>query len=282
MRFHEEASLLPYHRSRNHQYRLSGYDRGHLAPAGDFSRNDREMRDTFVLTNVSPQAPRFNRSTWRQLEEFARQVAKEHAGDRSTTSETWVVTGPLWLPQTTTNADGSRLRYSHEALGQPPSVIAVPTHFYKVIAVVEHNERDAKANLTKFAAFVLPNSDMTGTSSIRLVDFTVRLTDLEAVTGLEFFPTLMGSSLDSSDAGGTVPLTKEIADALTDDVRLRALKNEKRSNDGDSSSLLMLSNKEEPSRERLKKMKRLLKENAPVSFQHICKENEACLKLLKL
>ena len=58
--FHKESSSLPYHRSRNSKYRHLGYDRGHLAPAADFPLNDQEMNDTFVLTNISPQLPRFN------------------------------------------------------------------------------------------------------------------------------------------------------------------------------------------------------------------------------
>mmetsp|Transcript_14016 Transcript_14016/g.29933 ORF Transcript_14016/g.29933 Transcript_14016/m.29933 type:complete len:337 (-) Transcript_14016:1403-2413(-) len=83
-RFYEETALPPHHRSRNHHYRHSGYDRGHLAPAADFPFNDEEMDDTFVLSNISPQRPRFNRSVWLRLEEFVRSVAeKEGRGRRN-------------------------------------------------------------------------------------------------------------------------------------------------------------------------------------------------------
>ena len=102
-RFYEESALLPYHRSQNHHYRKSGYDRGHLAPAADFSLNDNEMNDTFVLSNISPQLPRFNRTIWLRLEEFVRRVAKKEGN--GSTSETWVITGPLWLPSSVTNTD---------------------------------------------------------------------------------------------------------------------------------------------------------------------------------
>merc|ERR1712194_62431 len=200
--------------------------------------------------------------------------------------ETWVITGPLWLPSLTTHNDsgGTRLQYSYAGLGTPPSVVAVPTHFYKVVAVVlPQDARNSDVVLTKFAAFVLPNSNFTSTTSIRLVDFTVRVTDLEAVTGLEFFPALLGASSDHSDAQSTGdnPLRKDIADALTDEVRLQTSENGK-SKESNANTLILAPNSKEWSKGRHKRMKRLLKDNAPISFQHLCNKNEACLKLLKV
>ncbi len=42
-------------------YRGSGFDRGHLAPAADHRSSSNAMRETFYLSNVSPQVPQFNR-----------------------------------------------------------------------------------------------------------------------------------------------------------------------------------------------------------------------------
>eukprot|EP00578_Thalassiosira_sp_NH16_P031637 CAMPEP_0181080042 /NCGR_PEP_ID=MMETSP1071-20121207/2355_1 /TAXON_ID=35127 /ORGANISM="Thalassiosira sp., Strain NH16" /LENGTH=405 /DNA_ID=CAMNT_0023161491 /DNA_START=35 /DNA_END=1252 /DNA_ORIENTATION=+ len=285
-RFHEEQTLLPYHRSRNQYYRNSGYDRGHLAPAADFPQKDKEMNDTFVLTNVSPQLPKFNRSTWLKLEEFVRLTAKKEGN--GLTNETWVITGPLWLPSSATKTDsgGERFQYSFEGIGKPPSLVAVPTHFYKVVAVVEYlpEKQSARSKdlevtggnnlvLKKFAAFVLPNSDIIG--GIRLVDHIVRLTDLEAATGLDFFPVLFGTA---NGAYG-IPLQKYIADALTDDVRFHTNKIEQK--EPNSSDLgVPLSNVEELSKGRQRKVKQLLRDNAPISFQHLCRNNDSCYKLL--
>lgn len=46
-------------------FRCSGYDRGHLAPAANHS-------ETFFLSNISPQNPNFNRGYWKKLEKHVR------------------------------------------------------------------------------------------------------------------------------------------------------------------------------------------------------------------
>ncbi|KAL3772035.1 hypothetical protein ACHAWU_008057 [Discostella pseudostelligera] len=328
-RFHEEQSLLPYHRSRNQYYRNSGYDRGHLAPAADFACNDKEMNDTFVLTNASPQLPRFNRSIWLKLEEFVRKVASGKRSSASTTyTETWVITGPLWLPSSVKRHDSGDegiFHYSYEGIGKPPSLIAVPTHFYKVVVVIERPSSstsssslsstkekesvdasdvgatlsttasiavDEEMTLREFAAFVVPNADNMGNNtSFRLVDHIVRLTDLEAVSGLEFFPALFGTNLNSIDANNSDAnsLQKEIADALTDDVRLRGhttdkRRNNERSGNESSSSLVPLSGRdvEEYSKGRRKKIQQILKENSSIPFQHLCEKNELCYQILRV
>jgi endonuclease G len=55
----------------NSDYSVSGYDRGHMAPAGD-SHSPEEMKSTFKLTNMTPQEPTLNRNSWRVLEENIR------------------------------------------------------------------------------------------------------------------------------------------------------------------------------------------------------------------
>lgn len=53
------------------QYHDTGYDKGHMAPAGDTS-SDKEMYETFAMTNMTPQKPTLNRNSWRMLEEGTR------------------------------------------------------------------------------------------------------------------------------------------------------------------------------------------------------------------
>ena len=42
-------------------YRKSGYDRGHLAPAGDMKWDVQAMKESFYYSNISPQLPQLNR-----------------------------------------------------------------------------------------------------------------------------------------------------------------------------------------------------------------------------
>lgn len=57
-------------------YRRSGYDRGHMAPAGDMKWSRQSMRESFLMTNICPQAGELNRGAWQKLEEKCRQRAE--------------------------------------------------------------------------------------------------------------------------------------------------------------------------------------------------------------
>lgn len=63
-------------RARHDDYTHSGYDRGHLCPAGDRSATTQLMRSTFIMTNVCPQVPALNRGAWKRLEEACRAIAR--------------------------------------------------------------------------------------------------------------------------------------------------------------------------------------------------------------
>jgi len=49
------------------QYVNTGFDKGHVVPAGDAS-SEQEMFETFLMTNMTPQEPTLNRKAWRLLE----------------------------------------------------------------------------------------------------------------------------------------------------------------------------------------------------------------------
>ncbi|VDK81341.1 unnamed protein product [Anisakis simplex] len=71
--FHADESIHPYFRSQNDDYQRSGYDRGHLAAAGNHRRTQNAIDQTFLLSNMSPQVGRgFNRDKWNELERYVR------------------------------------------------------------------------------------------------------------------------------------------------------------------------------------------------------------------
>ncbi len=47
-------------------YKGSGYDRGHLAPAADMAWSALSMSESFYFSNMSPQDPSFNRGIWKK------------------------------------------------------------------------------------------------------------------------------------------------------------------------------------------------------------------------
>ena len=72
----------------NEDYTRSGYDRGHLAPAGDMKWSAKAMRESFYLSNICPQKPKLNRGIWKDLEEQCRLWALDNGS-------LLIVTGPV-------------------------------------------------------------------------------------------------------------------------------------------------------------------------------------------
>lgn len=176
--FYEERGIMQEaYRSKLSHYKHSGLDRGHLAPAADFPL---QTQDTYTLCNVSPQNHNMNLSIWSQLEDYCRRVADRQDDQRQ---DTYVVTGPIWLPMKQVAV--AKFQYAHLGLGQPPSLVSVPTHFFKVVAVVCRNTKA----IVEFACFVVPNMDPHKSKGMQ--DYVVSWTDLETVTGLQFFPSLV-------------------------------------------------------------------------------------------
>jgi endonuclease G len=59
-------------------YASSGYDKGHLAPAKDFSSNCTHLEITFRFYNCLPQTPNLNRGNWKKTEtDLRRQSATD-------------------------------------------------------------------------------------------------------------------------------------------------------------------------------------------------------------
>lgn len=138
-------------------YRGSGYDRGHLAPAGDFVYSHTAMSESFYMTNMSPQKPGFNRGIWRNLEVLVRKWAVEN-------EFLYIITGGI-------------LTDSLHTIGE--NEVAVPLYFYKII--LDFTDPGIKA-----IAFLMENSS----SSAPLQDFIVSIDSVESLTGIDFFPDL--------------------------------------------------------------------------------------------
>ncbi len=97
-------------------YRASGYDRGHLAPAADMKWSEAAMSESFLMSNMSPQAKEFNRGIWENLESRVRDWAKSDG-------ELFIVAGPVLEPGLATiGANG----------------VSVPRMYYKVVLDYRH------------------------------------------------------------------------------------------------------------------------------------------------
>ncbi len=102
-------------------YLRTGYDRGHLAPAADMTYSLEPMKNSFFMTNISPQIPGCNRGIWKRLEKQIRLWAlKEH--------KLCVITGPVF-------------RKYNKRMGE--AKIPVPYAFYKVVLDMTTHEDDS-------------------------------------------------------------------------------------------------------------------------------------------
>ena len=141
-------------------YRGSGYDRGHMAPAAAMAWSEEVMSESFLLSNISPQEPDFNRGIWRELEARVRNWARRH-------NEILVVTGPVLSEQL-------------PRIG--PNKVAVPDLYYKVVV-------DLAPPGISGVGFILPN----GSANEAIDRYVVSIDSVEAITGMDFFPVVVDS-----------------------------------------------------------------------------------------
>ena len=69
-------------------YKYSGFDRGHMAPAADMKWDEQAMKESFYLSNICPQNPNLNGGVWKDLEEQVRDLASQKG-------RIFVVCGPI-------------------------------------------------------------------------------------------------------------------------------------------------------------------------------------------
>ncbi len=136
-------------------YSGSGYDRGHLAPAGDLNWSQQAMEESFFMSNMSPQKPAFNRGAWKELEEKVRDWAVDN-------EVVYVVTGPVLSKGIAANIGKNR--------------VSVPKYFYKVVL-------DISPPKYKSIAFLMENKELNNS----LQSYAISVDELEKFTGIDFF-----------------------------------------------------------------------------------------------
>lgn len=135
-------------------YKNSGYNKGHLCPAGDRKFSEEAFNETFLTSNISPQIYEFNAGIWNRLEQKVRYWAKKN-------ENIFVITGGV-------------LSYDLKTIGDEK--VAVPKYFYKII--LDYQSPDIKA-----IAFLIPHE----ASEKGLFQFVTSIDKIEKLTGIDFF-----------------------------------------------------------------------------------------------
>lgn len=135
-------------------YKKSGYDRGHLAPAKAMSISKESMRESFFMSNMSPQVGSFNRQIWRFLEAQVYKWSKE-------SDSMYVVTGPV-------------LESPLGTIGE--NKVSIPRSYYKTILRFKNNEITA-------IGFLLKNKK----TKEKFLKFASSIDHIETITGIDFY-----------------------------------------------------------------------------------------------
>lgn len=135
-------------------YKGSGFDRGHLCPAGDRRFSEYAYNETFYTSNISPQDHEFNAGIWNRLEQQVRSWCRKY-GDLV------IITGGI-------------LEQGLEKIGEED--VDVPNTFFKVILKKNKDSMDV-------LAFLMPNKE----SQAPLEHFMISVDELEQETGINFF-----------------------------------------------------------------------------------------------
>ena len=138
-------------------YKHSGYDRGHMAPAADMKWDEQVMKESFYLSNICPQNPNLNGGVWKDLEEQVRDLASQKG-------KIFVVCGPI--VNDTSNTIGE-------------NKVVVPQAFYKVLLQEGNGE-------IYTIGFVYEN--VSGRKPMSTYAMTVD--EVEKLTNIDFFPSL--------------------------------------------------------------------------------------------
>ncbi|NJB83905.1 DNA/RNA non-specific endonuclease [Wenyingzhuangia aestuarii] len=147
---------IPTESASLNDYKKSGYDRGHLCPAADMKLNNQAMSETFLMSNMSPQLPSFNRGEWKRLESQVRKWAVEE-------DSIIVITGPIFKNN----------------IGQiGKNKVTVPGAYYKVLYDLTQPQ--------KMTAFILPH-----TKEVKAYhNYQTSVNKVEQETGIDFFAIL--------------------------------------------------------------------------------------------
>lgn len=146
-----------------------GWTRGHQLPSADRLASYEANESTFVSTNMTPQDYDFNAGIWARLEGKVRNYA-------SSADTLYVVTGALW--ENSSRVSGSSSGFA----------VRIPTHYFKALLYKGTSAYAKDTQGYMMAGFILPHD--TSISNGNCLDYRVTIDELEARTGIDFFPNL--------------------------------------------------------------------------------------------
>lgn len=149
--FKEDPAIPEHQRSTLSDYRKTGFDRGHLAPAADFTYSEAAMSDSFLMSNMIPQHHNANAGVWAEAEDRAREWAQQEG-------KVFVVSGPI---------------FKHTPIQRIGEGVCVPSHTFKIIRTEDR----------VLGSYVVPNTNQA--SKKPLLEYERSVDFIETVVGID-------------------------------------------------------------------------------------------------
>lgn len=162
-KFKPDPEIPTKYQAKASDYKKTGFDQGHMAPAADFSQNQQLMDESFYFSNVVPQVADNNRHIWASLEKKIRTWLDKR-------QDLYVITGPVFK--------GGKV---NQVMGR--SEVAIPDYLYKIVY-------DPKTQNS--ISFLVPNQEL---EAKELPKFIATISDVEKATGLNFISIMDAKSL---------------------------------------------------------------------------------------
>ncbi len=150
----------------------TGWDRGHMTPSADRTKNLTNNEVTFRMSNIIPQASQNNQGLWANFEDYCRTLAAN--GD-----EIVIISGPAQF-------NGSRL---NNQMSIPGSVWKIAVEVPNATSTTNANQRITTS--ARVIALLTPN---TSTGLGPWQSYITSVEHLEEVTGLTFFDAITNRS----------------------------------------------------------------------------------------
>ena len=160
------------------QYGNGLYARGHHVPNADRSGNPDMQKQTFYVTNQSPQLQAFNGSVWGKLEEDLRNVV-------SGTDTVYIVTGPLFRKV----GGNETINYLTAASTAKPASLPIPNYFWKAALKVKRDEK-GKIERAIAVAFIFEPKEEANYKGDSYLNYIITVDQLEVFIGYDLFANL--------------------------------------------------------------------------------------------
>ncbi len=189
--FRPDPAVPPdWYRVQATDYFSTGFDRGHMTPNADRDNENRIPinQETYLMSNMVPQAPDNNQGPWADLENELRSLLTANGED----NEIYIVSGPLGIGGTGSNGPANLIADGH---------VTVPAFTWKVALVIPRGDGDASRVTagSKTIAVLMPN--VQGIRNEDWHSFLTTVDNVEQQTGYDFFSNIPDAIENAIEAG---------------------------------------------------------------------------------